>query len=96
MRFKKSPSLLEGVKGTMEGHRLLQTPPLFTSQRSVGKLDATSSTDLVPSHSPSFHDEREVHARAWYLPVILSAPISTGKVYGCFEKHSFGPDKVSR
>ena len=41
-------------------------------------------------------DEREVRARDWERPAILSGPVSTGKVYGCFEKRNFGPDKVSR
>ena len=27
---------------------------------------------------------------------IFGSPVSTGKVYGCFEKRNFGPDKASR
>ena len=41
---------------------------------------------VVPSVSPSLASER----------AILSGPVSTGKIYGCFEKRYFGPGKVSR
>ena len=48
MRFKKSPSLLEGVKGTMEGLRFERYLCLHHSAR-LGNWMLQSSTDLVPS-----------------------------------------------
>ena len=42
-------------------------------------------------------NEREVRAQeSGNGPLFFSGPVSTGKVYGCFEKRNFGPDKVSR
>ena len=51
---------------------------------------------LVPARFPSSADDRKVPVQeSGNGPPFFSGPVSTGKVYGCFEKRNFGPNKVS-
>ena len=49
---------------------------------------------LLPRTTVTWPSKSLVTARYFFGSPV--SPVSTGKVYGCFEKRNFGPDKASR